>query len=107
MGGACFSLPSLLPEALMSGPNMIEIRDLRVRFGRQQILKGITLDVRRNEVLGVIGPAQSGKTTLLKVMNRTIEDQPGVSVTGAVHVDGEDVFKVKDLPALRRKIGMV
>jgi phosphate transport system ATP-binding protein len=86
---------------------MIEIRGLTVRFGSQEVLKSIDLDVRRNEVLGIIGPAQSGKTTLLKVLNRTLDEQPGVSVTGAVNIDGEDVFKVKDLPALRRKIGMV
>jgi len=67
---------------------MIEIRELRVRFGRQEVLKGITLDVRRNEILGVIGPAQSGKTTLLKVINRTIDDTPGAVVSGTVLVDG-------------------
>ena len=91
----------------MTHANMIEIRGLTVRFGSQEVLKSIDLDVRRNEVLGIIGPAQSGKTTLLKVLNRTLDEQPGVSVTGAVNIDGEDVFKVKDLPALRRKIGMV
>lgn len=91
----------------MTSPNTIEIRDLRVRFARHEVLKSITLDVRRNEVLGIIGPAQSGKTTLLKVINRTIEDNPEVSVTGSVHVEGEDIWKLKDLPALRRKIGMV
>jgi phosphate transport system ATP-binding protein len=92
---------------MVSADNMIEIRDLRVRFGRREVLKGVALDVRRNEVLGVIGPAQSGKTTLLKVINRTIDDNPNAVVTGSVRVDGEDIWRVKDLPALRRKIGMV
>jgi phosphate transport system ATP-binding protein len=86
---------------------MIEIRDLRVRYGKQEVIKGISLDVRRNEVLGVIGPAQSGKTTLLKVINRTLDDNPEVAISGAVRVDGEDIRKTKDVPALRRKIGMV
>jgi len=95
------------PPAAPLRKNTIEIRDLRVRFGRQEVLRGITLDVRRNEVLGVIGPAQSGKTTLLKVINRTIEDTPDVALSGSVRVDGEDVRRMKDLPALRRKIGMV
>jgi phosphate transport system ATP-binding protein len=87
--------------------NMIEVQDLRVHFGGKEALKGISLDVRRNEVLGVIGPAQSGKTTLLKVINRTIDEAPDVTVTGSVRVDGEDVSRVKDLSGLRRKIGMV
>jgi len=91
----------------MTSENMIEVRDLRVRYGKQEVIKGISLDVRRNEVLGVIGPAQSGKTTLLKVINRTLDDNPEVHISGSVLVDGEDIRRTKDLPALRRKIGMV
>jgi phosphate transport system ATP-binding protein len=85
----------------------LEIQDLRVSFGRKQVLNGITLNVRANEVLGVIGPAQSGKSTLLKCINRTIDDIPGAAVGGSIKVDGEDIWRVKDLSALRRKIGMV
>ena len=71
------------------------------------MLKGITLEARRNEVLGIIGPAQSGKTTLLKTINRTIEDVPGAVMTGTVKVGGEDVRQAKEVSALRRKVGMV
>jgi phosphate transport system ATP-binding protein len=85
----------------------VEITDLRVRFGRREVLKGITLEARRNEVLGIIGPAQSGKTTLLKTINRTLEDVPGAVMTGTVKVGGEDVRQAKEVSALRRKVGMV
>jgi phosphate transport system ATP-binding protein len=88
------------------GP-MVEIADLRVRYGHREVLKGISLEVGRNEVFGIIGPAQSGKTTLLRVLNRTLDDVPGVDITGTVKVDGVDVRQVKDVFALRRKIGMV
>ncbi len=88
-------------------PNMVEIANLGVRYGRKQVLRNVTLDVRRNEILGMIGPAQSGKTTLLKAINRTIENVSDAVVTGSIKVDGEDVLRVKNLPALRRKIGMV
>jgi phosphate transport system ATP-binding protein len=71
------------------------------------VLKGITLQVRRNEVFGVIGPAQSGKTSLLRAINRTIDDVPAAVVKGTIRVDGEDVRRVKDLAGLRRKVGMV
>ena len=91
----------------MKGGPMVEISGLRVRYGRHEALRGITLDVRRNEVLGIIGPAQSGKSTLLKVINRTIEDVPGAMVTGSVKVDGEEVTRIRDVSALRRKVGMV
>jgi phosphate transport system ATP-binding protein len=88
------------------GP-MVEIANLRVRYGHREVLKGISLEVGRNEVLGIIGPAQSGKTTLLRILNRTLDSVPGVVITGSVKVDGEDVRQVKDVFALRRKIGMV
>jgi len=86
---------------------MVEIADLRVRYGAREVLKGISLEVGRNEVLGIIGPAQSGKTTLLRILNRTLDDVPGVVITGTVKVDGVEVRQVRDVFALRRKIGMV
>jgi phosphate transport system ATP-binding protein len=85
----------------------VDIVDLRVRYGRREALKGVTFDVRRHEILGVIGPAQSGKTTLLRTINRTIDDVPGAVVSGVIHVDGEDVRQARDVYGLRRKIGMV
>jgi len=85
----------------------VEIANLRVRYGHREVLKGISLEVRRNEVLGIIGPAQSGKTTLLRILNRTLDDVPGVVITGTVKVDGVEVRQVKDVFALRRKVGMV
>ena len=88
------------------GP-MVEVRDLRVRYGRREALRGVSFDVRRNEVLGVIGPAQSGKTTLLRSINRTIDDTPGAVVSGSIRVDGVDVRTTKDVYGLRRRIGMV
>ncbi len=92
---------------MVTNPPVIEIRDLRVSYGSHAAIKGISLEVRRNEVLGVIGPAQSGKTTLIKVLNRTIENIPSAKVQGAVSVDGEDIFRLRDVTSLRRKIGMV
>lgn len=85
----------------------IEISNLKVKYGKKEALKGLSFDVNENEILGVIGPAQSGKTTLLQVTNRTIDFVPGVQIEGTVKVDGENVRKVKNVYELRRKIGMV
>ncbi len=85
----------------------IEVQGLSVQYGTKQALKNITLDVYRNEILGIIGPAQSGKSTLLKVLNRTIDFIPGASFRGRVLIDGEDVFRMRDVYDLRRRIGMV
>jgi phosphate transport system ATP-binding protein len=85
----------------------IEISNLTVKYGQLAALKGISLDIYKNEILGIIGPAQSGKSTLLKVINRTIEFVPGVEVSGAVKIDGENTKAMKSVHELRRKIGMV
>jgi len=85
----------------------VKIRDLQVSYGGKAVLSGVSLDVRRGEVLGVIGPAKSGKTTLLKCLNRTIELVPGASVEGTIEIDGEDVGRMRNVHALRRRIGMV
>ena len=87
--------------------NKIEISDLKVRYGDKQALNGISFDVHENEILGIIGPAQSGKTTLLKVINRTLEFTQGTSVEGSVKLDGVDVNAISDVHGLRRRIGMV
>jgi phosphate transport system ATP-binding protein len=67
----------------------------------------VSFDVRRGEILGIIGPAQSGKSTLLRAINRTVDDVRGATVRGLVKVDGEDVRQMRDVFALRRRIGMV
>jgi phosphate transport system ATP-binding protein len=85
----------------------IEISNLSVKYSSLAALKGISLDIHKNEILGIIGPAQSGKSTLLKVINRTIEFVPGAEVHGTVKIDGEDTKKMKSVHELRRKIGMV
>ncbi len=85
----------------------IEINNLVVKYEDKTALKGISFDVYENEILGVIGPAQSGKTSMLKVINRTIEFIPEAKAEGVVKVDGEDVMKMKNVYELRRKVGMV
>jgi phosphate transport system ATP-binding protein len=91
----------------MDTPPVVRVRDLRVRYGSTEVLHGISFDVQRGEILGVIGPAQSGKTTMLRCLNRTLEFTPGGRSEGLVEVDGEDVGRTRDVYGLRRKIGMV
>lgn len=91
----------------MSGDPIIRVHGLRVAYGRQEVVHGVSFDVHRGEILGVIGPAQSGKTTLLRCLNRTLEFAPGARMAGRIEVDGEDVAKTRDVHALRRKVGMV
>jgi phosphate transport system ATP-binding protein len=88
-------------------PKAIEVEDLHLSYSGKEVLHGISFDLYRNEILGVIGPAQSGKSSLLRCLNRTIDFDADARVSGTIRLDGEDVRRVKDIFALRRKIGMV
>jgi phosphate transport system ATP-binding protein len=85
----------------------IAFRNIAVRYGTKTALQDINLEMARHEIFGIIGPANSGKTTLLKCINRTIDFVPGAKVEGEVLIDGENVFAVKNVYDLRRRIGMV
>jgi phosphate transport system ATP-binding protein len=84
----------------------VAVRDLRVLYGTKEAIHGISFDIYRNEIFSVIGPAQSGKSSLLRCLNRTIEFTPGASMMGTVTVDGKNVAN-QNVFDLRRKIGMV
>jgi phosphate transport system ATP-binding protein len=84
----------------------IEIEGLRLSYGVKEVIHGISFDVYRNEIFGVIGPAQSGKTSLLRCLNRTIEFAGNATRSGTIRIDGHDIGKA-DVFGLRRKIGMV
>ena len=85
----------------------IEFLDTSVFYGKDKALDEITARIERNEIFGIVGPANSGKTTLLKTINRTIDLITGTRVDGTVSIDGEDVNKMKNVNSLRRRIGMV
>jgi len=91
----------------MPAAKHIEVSGLRLAYGTREVIHGISFEVHRNEILGVIGPAQSGKTSLLRCLNRTIDFTPGTYVSGTITVDGQDVRKMGNVYELRRKIGMV
>lgn len=95
------------PRVEGSQRSKIEVREIRVRFGATEALKGVSLDVREHEILAVIGPANSGKSSLLLAMNRMIDRIPHARVEGRVLLDGRDVREFASVEDLRRRIGMV
>jgi len=90
-----------------SGSRIVEVEGLRLAYGIKEVIHGISFAIDRNEIFAVIGPAQSGKTSLLRCLNRTTDFIPGTTVSGAVRVDGDDIRRVKDVFGLRRRVGMV
>ncbi|MBM4369676.1 MAG: phosphate ABC transporter ATP-binding protein [Deltaproteobacteria bacterium] len=89
----------------MSAPHL-SIQDLSLRLGEKQVLTGVSLDVPRNGIVGIIGPAGAGKSSLLTCFNRTVEQNPLAHMTGRVVLDGEDVRRI-DTSDLRRRVAMV
>ena len=85
----------------------IAIRDLTVWFHGHPALRNVSLDVPRNTIVAIIGQANSGKSTLLKAINRTIEFTPGARVQGSILIGGEDTRRIRNVYDLRRRIGMV
>ena len=84
-----------------------EIRNLNVWYGTQQAVKDLNLEVKTNEILGVIGPSNSGKTSFLRTLNRMNELNPSAKTTGQVLLDGVDIFKGIDKHVLRKRVGIV
>ena len=85
----------------------IEIQNLSVFYGPIQSLKNVSLAVHEFEILGIIGPANSGKTSLMRTLNRLSDENPLFRKEGKIFLDGVDIFKKMDLPTLRKRIGMV
>ena len=89
-------------------PPAVEIRDLRLWYGTEQALGDVSLDVPRNQVTAVIGPSGCGKSTLLRCINRMNELIDGVSIKGAVNMDGKNIYDPDVDPVdVRRVVGMV
>lgn len=85
---------------------MLAIRDLRVSFNSNEILKGIDLTVNKGDVVTLIGPSGTGKTTLLRCINCLENPSKGEITLSNLHFNFETISK-KDILKLRRKTAMV
>ncbi len=89
------------------GQPIIEVDDLVISYGGEPALEHVTLEVREHEIFGIIGPANAGKTSFLKALNRMDLFVPGMNVTGHIRFKGTDVRRWKNVYALRRRMGVV
>jgi polar amino acid transport system ATP-binding protein len=97
---------SVLPEnsrERMREPLAVQVRDLRKSFGNHEVLRGVDLNVKRGEVVTIIGPSGSGKSTLLRCLN--LLERP---TEGSINLLGVELTSGRvDLPSIRRRVGMV
>ena len=92
----------------MSGQAGLQIENLTIRAGERDILRSVSLQVSPGEILGIIGPAGSGKTTLLRALNRLIDFDEGLEISGDIRLNGLPVLDQGTDPVdIRRKIGLV
>jgi phosphate transport system ATP-binding protein len=85
----------------------ISIRDLYVRWGGEPVLRGLDLDIEPHELLSIIGPANSGKTTFLRSLNRLNDLDPAITKSGTILLDGRDIDREIGIEDLRKRVGMI
>jgi phosphate transport system ATP-binding protein len=86
----------------------VEVRALKVFFGKVEALKGVSLDIEAERILGIIGPSGSAKSTFIRALDRMNELAPDCRTEGTVLIDGEDIYdSYRDPVALRKRVGMV
>lgn len=92
---------------MVAAPPKLSVRDLTVRYGDKTALDAVSLEVLPNEIFGIIGPANSGKTSFLRALNRMEEFDPNMTVQGDIFFEGQDITAIRNVYALRRKVGVV
>jgi phosphate transport system ATP-binding protein len=95
------------PEVSAARPVKLGAYKLHIKYGDHTALEGVTLDIHENEIFGIIGPANAGKTSFLKAINRMDLFNPEMEVSGSITFNGIDVSRVRNVYGLRRRIGVV
>ena len=88
--------------------SLIEVNSLGLSFGPTEVLKNINMEVYEGEVTAIIGPSGSGKSSLLRCMNRMNDLVPSARITGSIRLNGSDILSdSQDVAKVRQMIGMV
>jgi phosphate transport system ATP-binding protein len=83
-------------------------RNVDVYYGEKHAVRGVSLDIAKNEVVALIGPSGCGKSTFIRCLNRMNDPIEGCRVTGDIRLDGADIYdRSVDVVPLRAQVGMV
>ena len=94
-------------EAPGGAPVKLAVENLTLSYGGTAVLRNVSFQVKDNEIFGIIGPANSGKTSFLRALNRMNDFIPEMRVEGKILFNGEDVSSFRNVFAHRRRIGVV
>ncbi|MBT8059857.1 MAG: ATP-binding cassette domain-containing protein, partial [Gammaproteobacteria bacterium] len=97
----------LQPRDMTQNPVKLGVRELRIGYGETTAIEGVNLDVHEHEIFGIIGPANAGKTSFLKAVNRMDLFNSEMKVDGQITFNGVDISRVRNVYGLRRRIGVV
>ena len=85
----------------------LSVQNLSIAYGGHAALQDVSLEIREHEIFGIIGPANAGKTSFLKAVNRMDQFDPRMRVGGTIRFNGIDTHKVRNVYGLRQRIGVV
>jgi phosphate transport system ATP-binding protein len=86
----------------------LQIQNLNIWYGSHYALKNITTEIPARGITAIIGPSGCGKTTLLKSMNRLLEETEGTHITGQVLLDGTNIYNPgTDVTEIRSRVGLL
>jgi len=89
-------------------PIKLQVRNLDAWFGKQQVLRNVSMDIPAQQVTAIIGPSGCGKSTFIRCINRMHELIPAARMQGVLQLDGEEIYNDRVDPVmLRRRVGMV
>ncbi|MDJ0951146.1 MAG: phosphate ABC transporter ATP-binding protein [Alphaproteobacteria bacterium] len=105
--GVATILETSQPATAAKGPVKLAVHNLSISYGGTPALVGVDLEIHENEIFGIIGPANSGKTSFLKALNRMDMFNPAMQVAGDILFNGTNIRQWRNVYALRRRIGVV
>lgn len=88
-------------------PVKLGVQDLHIRYNGVTAIQDVNFDIYEHEIFGIIGPANAGKTSFLKAINRMDMFNPEMSVEGKITFNNVDVGKIRNVYGLRSRIGVV
>lgn len=87
--------------------NPVQMKNFSTWYGKQAVLKRISVEVKPRSITAIVGPSGCGKTTLLRSINRTAEIEKGFRYSGEIKVFNQSIYQNKDASMIRRRVGMV